>query len=317
MSEAHHGAQLLPPNASRLERALSQAAALIHRPEVIGSLWSAATCPAALLPWLAWSLSVDEWDEAWPHERKQQAVLQAVQLHQKKGTPWAVLRALEIRGYQGCELIEFKDYARWEGVGGFVIDHWAQYALRVQTADEIWNAQAQQSIRQTAKRYAPMRSHLVALIGFMRWGHQSTVHIRTSRTRLRTTFTRCTRLTSVQVPVMDGCWLMDATKHTHTMRGEPMDGSRTMRTRYIGQSMCGGQLRFQTRLRMRLGMSLGHPHPLFYRMGRCERDAHQRPHIHSMGEGIAMGPATAPACIQFGAAITLRRNGQVIHQELA
>lgn len=105
MSELPRSAQLLPANATALERALSDAAALQHKPEVIASLWDAQRCPVALLPWLAWALSVDEWDESWPAARKRQAVQQSVQLHRKKGTPWAVLRALEVRGYPGCELI--------------------------------------------------------------------------------------------------------------------------------------------------------------------------------------------------------------------
>ncbi|TKA96910.1 phage tail protein I, partial [Cereibacter changlensis] len=56
---------ILPPNATKAERAFEAAlAALCDLPVPVGQLWSPETCPAALLPWLAWALSVDDWDPA-------------------------------------------------------------------------------------------------------------------------------------------------------------------------------------------------------------------------------------------------------------
>jgi len=54
-------ANLLPPNATQAERALSQAIVARPLPVDITALWDADRCPAALLPWLAWALSVVEW----------------------------------------------------------------------------------------------------------------------------------------------------------------------------------------------------------------------------------------------------------------
>jgi phage tail P2-like protein len=91
---------LLPPNATALERALA-AAPRLPVPEIVASLWDADGCPAAHLPWLAWALSVDEWDSAWD-EATQRAVIKAsVEIHRKKGTVGAVKAALSVLGHRG------------------------------------------------------------------------------------------------------------------------------------------------------------------------------------------------------------------------
>lgn len=90
---------LLPPNATTQERAVSLA--LDRLPEVpIRQLWSPQTCPAAQLPWLAWALSVDEWDSTWPEETKRQVIASSIDQHRKKGTVGALRRALQRLGYE-------------------------------------------------------------------------------------------------------------------------------------------------------------------------------------------------------------------------
>ena len=76
---------LLPPNRTELELAME--AASDRRPELpIRKLWSAEDCPAALLPYLAWALSVEEWDSDWPQSLKRLAVSRAFRVHKLKGT---------------------------------------------------------------------------------------------------------------------------------------------------------------------------------------------------------------------------------------
>lgn len=75
--------------------------ALDRLPEVpIRQLWSPQTCPAAQLPWLAWALSVDEWDATWPEETKRQVIAASIEQHRKKGTVGALRRALQRLGYE-------------------------------------------------------------------------------------------------------------------------------------------------------------------------------------------------------------------------
>lgn len=90
---------LLPPNATQEERALSLASGrVVDVP--IKELWSPYNCPASVLPWLAWALSVDEWGTTWPVETQRQVIAASIDQHRKKGTVGALRRALERLGYE-------------------------------------------------------------------------------------------------------------------------------------------------------------------------------------------------------------------------
>ncbi len=81
-------ALLLPDNATALERAVSLTGAA-RRPlphELVSAAKNPATCPAELLPLLAYELSVDIWDDAWTVEKKRSIVMQAIRFHRMKGT---------------------------------------------------------------------------------------------------------------------------------------------------------------------------------------------------------------------------------------
>lgn len=128
----------LPQSSGRAEKALARGAlAASDIPIPIDQLWNPATCPAAILPWLAWSLSVDEWDTSWPEEVRRNVIAESVMIHRRKGTLWACKRALALMGYGDCEIIE-----GWQTmvggpwavgdntlVGG--ANHWAEYWVRV------------------------------------------------------------------------------------------------------------------------------------------------------------------------------------------
>lgn len=90
---------LLPPNSSALEKDLEQ---IIERssdlPVAIKTLWDPWACPSALLPWLAWANSVDDWQESWPEQVKRQVIDASFDVHRYKGTPHAVQRALDSLG---------------------------------------------------------------------------------------------------------------------------------------------------------------------------------------------------------------------------
>jgi len=91
---------LLPPNATELETALEEVASNLLGIEVpVDQLWSPANVPEALLGYLAWALSVDRWDSSWTPERKREVIAASVEVHRRKGTPWAVQRALDAQGF--------------------------------------------------------------------------------------------------------------------------------------------------------------------------------------------------------------------------
>jgi phage tail P2-like protein len=90
---------LLPFNAMPTERALAQATARVGDvPVPIGTLHNPATCPAALLPWLAWAESVDEWNPAWTEAQKRAVISASCLVHEKKGTVGALKIAVEALG---------------------------------------------------------------------------------------------------------------------------------------------------------------------------------------------------------------------------
>ena len=65
----------------------------------ISTLWNADTCPAPLLPWLAWSFSVEIWDHDWSEATRRSVVREAIGVHQWKGTKTAIKRVLAAVGF--------------------------------------------------------------------------------------------------------------------------------------------------------------------------------------------------------------------------
>ncbi len=83
-------ANLLPANATHAGRALARAIVARPLPVDITALWDAGRCPTALLPWLAWALSVDEWKAYWPEAVKRARVRTAIAIQRRKGTAGSV-----------------------------------------------------------------------------------------------------------------------------------------------------------------------------------------------------------------------------------
>lgn len=160
--------RLLPPNATPFERALAETTGRLGDLGVpLRPLWSPDTCPEALLPSLAWTLSVDQWDRRWPEEVKRQAIRGSLRLHRIKGSRASIDACLRDLGLGDAIVIE--------GVGGELYDgthdydgqiaygipgEWAEY--RVRLARPISADQAALAVRALA-RVAPARCHLVEL----------------------------------------------------------------------------------------------------------------------------------------------------------
>lgn len=91
---------LLPFNATAQELALEQATARVADvPLPVRDTADPDTCPAALLPWLAWAYSVDEWDPLWSETQKRESIKAAAFTQRYKGTIGAVREALGALGY--------------------------------------------------------------------------------------------------------------------------------------------------------------------------------------------------------------------------
>lgn len=88
---------LLPPSAFKPERVIEQAGSeqiMALDTDMVRKVKNPDTCPAHLLPWLAWEFAVDFWDDSWTEAEKRQVIRDAAYVHQHKGTAGAVRRSL-------------------------------------------------------------------------------------------------------------------------------------------------------------------------------------------------------------------------------
>lgn len=159
--------RLLPPNATPTEAALETATARLGDVPVVAGLWDPETCPAAVLPWLAWALSIDEWDAGWTDETKRRIVASSVAVHRRKGTVAAVKRAVADAGYGDAQVIERFGLNLYNGtrthnaaITHAPQDHWAEYRLVLSRPLTI--AQAE-TVRRLVAAAAPARCKLKAV----------------------------------------------------------------------------------------------------------------------------------------------------------
>ena len=161
-------ATLLPPQRTAAETAFEAATARIGDVELpIDRVWRPEACPADLLPWLGWALSVDVWDPAWSEEAKRRTIAEAIPIHRAKGTRSSVERALRGAGYGDATLIESWGATLHDGtvmhdgsVDHVASDHWAEY--RVILTRPVTIRQAAQ-VRAILAATAPARCHLKLL----------------------------------------------------------------------------------------------------------------------------------------------------------
>lgn len=159
---------LLPQNATRLERAVEALAQHLLALDVpVDRLWSPATCPASVLPYLAWALSTDDWDVTWSEGRQREVIAAALEVQRRKGTPWAIRRWLSVLGYGNATLVERYGTRPRNGTvprTGVEVyapaDHWAEY--RVYLDRPITVEQAAQ-VRKVLATVAPAHTVLKAL----------------------------------------------------------------------------------------------------------------------------------------------------------
>jgi phage tail P2-like protein len=91
---------LLPPNATPLERRLAEVgAAIASVPVPVRDVWNPDTCPVEFLPFLAAAFSVDRWDANWTEKTKRAVIKASYFVHKQKGTIGALRRVVEPLGF--------------------------------------------------------------------------------------------------------------------------------------------------------------------------------------------------------------------------
>jgi phage tail P2-like protein len=112
---------LLPSGSTPLERAATEAMAEAVALKVpLRDLWNPDRCPLSLLPYLAWALSVDRWDQSWSEKTKRSVIKASFFVHKRKGTINAIRRAVEPLGYL-IELVEWWQTAPMGTPGTFAL----------------------------------------------------------------------------------------------------------------------------------------------------------------------------------------------------
>jgi phage tail P2-like protein len=104
---------ILPPNATPLQKDLEQAAAerlVLLQDNPLRWLGNPDNCPEKILPWLAWAMSVDVWNNGWPPETKRAVIRQSVRVHKQKGTIGALRRALSAFAFANITIEEWFNY---------------------------------------------------------------------------------------------------------------------------------------------------------------------------------------------------------------
>ena len=69
----------------------------------LNKLLSIEDCPASLLPWLAWSLGIAQWNSAWTEEEKRQALRDNLNAHLIKGTKQVGAQCPGCRRLSACQ----------------------------------------------------------------------------------------------------------------------------------------------------------------------------------------------------------------------
>lgn len=155
---------LLPPNSTALERAIAEACDFAITPEDIKAVWNPDACPEKLLPWLAWSFGVKEWDDTWPLAGKRNVVREAWEIARTRGTVSSIRRIFSGIGFGDISIDEGRSGKKYDGAMKY--DGFANYGdltgravYRVRLTKLISNPQAASVLRLLAES-APVRCHL-------------------------------------------------------------------------------------------------------------------------------------------------------------
>lgn len=99
---------LLPSSASTFDRQLaSMGDRLKALPTELHHLWDPYRTPSDFLPFLAWAVSVDDWNTEWTESQKREVVANSKSIHERKGTIGAIEQAIQNLGYT-IDIIELQ-----------------------------------------------------------------------------------------------------------------------------------------------------------------------------------------------------------------
>lgn len=156
---------LLPPNSTQIERDVAEVCAEATNLEVlISTIKDPDLCPVSFLPYLAWELSIDVWDDTWYEDIKRNVIKQAIKEYRLRGTVAGVKLALSKAGLGDNQIIEGRNNFTYDGSAnydGFPLysdaDGWAEYKVILQGLLSVDQANIAKDL---LDKSAPKRSKL-------------------------------------------------------------------------------------------------------------------------------------------------------------
>lgn len=145
-------APLLPSGSSQLEKRAAEIGQIaVRNPIIIADLINPDRCPEPFLPYLAWSFSVDKWDENWTEAVKRIAIKQAFFIHKHKGTIGAIRRVVEPIGY----LVELKEWFQTQPQGTA-----GTFSLTVEVSETGLSEQTHNELMRLIDDVRPVSRHI-------------------------------------------------------------------------------------------------------------------------------------------------------------
>lgn len=150
--------KVLPPNSSALEHHLADTIETHSAVDIsrISALWNADTCPAYLLPWLAWAEKVDEWSSSWSVAVQREVIKAQRLVRRNRGTKASVVAAIE--ALSGATTIK-----EWYEHNPKKTPH--TFDVVIAGGDGYVEAELQQSMIRAIDRSKPKRSHYTLGVG--------------------------------------------------------------------------------------------------------------------------------------------------------
>lgn len=160
---------VLPPNATTLERALAKATKrFADIPPMHAAVWDPDQCPEHLLPMLAWAHSLDDWSAQWPAHVKRARIRSAIEVHRRKGTIGS-LRSV-VQSFGGS--IAIKEWFQLQQPGDPPNPHTFEMTLNLSDAGDGYTNTAAyvDDVIAAVIRTKPVRSHFIFTQGLSATG---------------------------------------------------------------------------------------------------------------------------------------------------
>lgn len=151
----------LPPNSTAMEQALAAVTARLEAvPTPLPTLWDADACPLAQMPWMAWALSLDDWQPDWSEGVKRSRLRNAIAIQRRKGTASSV--RLVVESFGGSVAIR-----EWWQQSPRGTPHTFALSLALTGSDgQAASARFVEQVIAEVERVKPVRSHFTFTQGF-------------------------------------------------------------------------------------------------------------------------------------------------------